>query len=75
MLRAVPGVVASDRDPQDHRLLDRDRAPEARPAVLTALVARGHTPWLVRDRGMELDEIYQRYFAAERRRRAEEAAA
>jgi hypothetical protein len=20
-------------------------------------------PWLVRDRGMELDEIYQRYFA------------
>jgi hypothetical protein len=38
--------------------------PEARSTVLTALLAAGHTPWLVRDRGMELDEIYQRYFAA-----------
>ena len=38
--------------------------PEARPAILSALLAAGHTPWLVRDRGMELDEIYQRYFAA-----------
>ena len=27
----------------------------------------GIAPWLVRDRGMELDEIYQRYFAADRR--------
>ena len=39
-------------------------APEARSAVLTSLVGAGITPWLVRDRGMELDEIYQRYFAS-----------
>jgi hypothetical protein len=50
-------------DPQDHRLLVVTAAPDARPAVLTGLVAAGVVPWLVRDRGMELDEIYQRYFA------------
>ncbi len=64
VLEAVPGVVAIDRDPQDHRLLVVTVAPEARSAVLTSLVGAGITPWLVRDRGMELDEIYQRYFAA-----------
>ena len=37
--------------------------------MLQALISSGHAPWLVRDRGMELDEIYQRYFATARRRR------
>ena len=31
-------------------------------SLLSTLVGAGHVPWLVRDRGMELDEIYQRYF-------------
>lgn len=63
VLQAIDGVVAVDRDPQDHRLLVVTAAPDARPRVLTGLVGAGITPWLVRDRGMELDEIYQRYFA------------
>jgi ABC-2 type transport system ATP-binding protein len=62
VLGGIEGVVAVDRDPQDHRLLVVTAAPDARPAILTGLVAAGITPWLVRDRGMELDEIYQRYF-------------
>jgi ABC-2 type transport system ATP-binding protein len=62
VLQAIEGVVVIDRDPQDHRLLVVTAAPDARPAILTGLVAAGITPWLVRDRGMELDEIYQRYF-------------
>ncbi len=64
VLEAVPGVVGVDRDAQDQRLLVVTVAPEARSAVLTSLVGAGITPWLVRDRGMELDEIYQRYFAS-----------
>jgi len=63
VLLGVEGVVSVDRDPQDQRLLVVTAAPAARPAVLATLVAAGITPWLVRDRGMELDEIYQRYFA------------
>ncbi len=63
VLRGVEGVVSVDREPQDHRLLVVTVSPEARPRVLTALVEAGIIPWLVRDRGMELDEIYQRYFA------------
>jgi hypothetical protein len=53
-----------DIDPMDHRLLVVTGPPEIRARVLTTLVSGGHTPWLVRDRGMELGEIYQRYFAA-----------
>jgi ABC-2 type transport system ATP-binding protein len=64
VLRAVEGVVGVTRDPQDHRLLVVTAAPASRPAVLAALLRSGITPWLVRDRGMELDEIYQRYFTA-----------
>jgi len=64
IISAVPGVVATALDPQDHRSWTVSAQPEARPAILSALLAAGHTPWMVRDRGMELDEIYQRYFAA-----------
>jgi ABC-2 type transport system ATP-binding protein len=63
-IRAVPGVASTAVDPQDHRLWTVSVLPEARSAILSALLAAGQTPWLVRDRGMELDEIYQRYFAA-----------
>jgi ABC-2 type transport system ATP-binding protein len=75
VLHAVDGVVAVDRDPQDHRLLVVTAAPDARPRILTGLVGEGITPWLVRDRGMELDEIYQRYFAAAAAPAATEVAA
>ncbi len=64
IVAAVPGVASVDRDPQDHRLLVVTLAPEARATALSALLGAGIVPWLVRDRGMELDEIYQRYFAA-----------
>ena len=64
VLQAVDGVVSVVRDPQDHRLLVVTVAPDARSRVLVSLVGAGITPWLVRDRGMELDEIYQRYFAS-----------
>jgi ABC-2 type transport system ATP-binding protein len=74
VLRGVEGVVAVERDPQDHRLLVVSVAPGARAVVLTSLIAAGITPWLVRDRGMELDEIYQRYFASAAPAAAGEAA-
>ena len=64
VIRAVPGVASAVIDPQDRRLWTVSVLPESRSAVLSALLVAGHTPWLVRDRGMELDEIYQRYFAA-----------
>jgi ABC-2 type transport system ATP-binding protein len=64
LLAGIPGVSGVDVDPMDHRLLVVSGAPEIRAQVLTSLIGAGHTPWLVRDRGMELGEIYQRYFAA-----------
>jgi ABC-2 type transport system ATP-binding protein len=64
VLNGVPGVTGVAVDHQDRRLLTVTAPAEVRPAVLQALISSGHTPWLVRDRGMELDEIYQRYFAA-----------
>jgi ABC-2 type transport system ATP-binding protein len=63
-VRALPGVQSVDLDPQDHRLLVVAMAPEAKSSILSSLLAGGIVPWLVRDRGMELDEIYQRYFIA-----------
>jgi hypothetical protein len=39
--------------------------PEVRAEALRRMLDAGHTPWLVRDRGMRLDEVYQRYFAAQ----------
>jgi ABC-2 type transport system ATP-binding protein len=63
LLRTVPGVVSVEREPTDSRLWSVTCPPEIRGAVLSTLVQAGHVPWLVRDRGMELDEIYQRYFA------------
>jgi ABC-2 type transport system ATP-binding protein len=62
-IEAVVGVTGVEVDPSDHRLLVVSGEPGVRARVLTALIGSGHVPWLVRDRGMELDEIYQRYFA------------
>ncbi len=63
LLRGVPGVLSVRQEATDHRLWSVTGTPEARGSMLSALVAAGHVPWLVRDRGMELDEVYQRYFA------------
>ncbi len=62
LLRGVPGVVDVRQETSDHRLWSVTCAPETRGGLLSSLVAAGHVPGLVRDRGMERDEIYQRYF-------------
>jgi len=65
LIRGVPGVVSVEQEATDHRLWSVSCPPEVRGAILSTLVAAGHVPWLVRDRGMELDEIYQRYFSVD----------
>jgi len=62
LLRSVTGVVDVQQEATDHRLWSVTCTPETRGSLLNSLVGSGHVPWLVRDRGMELDEIYQRYF-------------
>jgi ABC-2 type transport system ATP-binding protein len=74
VLRATPGVTAAEEDPNDRRLVVVTAPPDARAAVLAALLRAGHTPWLVRDRGMELDAVYRGYFAGGGARDAQEAA-
>lgn len=65
ILGGVPGVVDVRQEATDHRLWSVTCPPEVRGDVLGTLIAAGHVPWLVRDRGMELDEIYQRYFTVD----------
>jgi ABC-2 type transport system ATP-binding protein len=62
VLRRVPGVSEVVRDPRDPRLFTVTGDPDVRRRVAEMLVAAGHIPWQLRSRGMELDEIYQRYF-------------
>ncbi len=62
VIQGVPGVVGVEREPTDSRLWSVTCPPAVRGQVLASLLGSGHVPWLVRDRGMELDEIYQRYF-------------
>jgi ABC-2 type transport system ATP-binding protein len=61
-LRAVTGVTEVTRDLHDRRLWIVTGQPEVRGRVAQALVAAGQIPWQLHDRGMHLDEIYQRYF-------------
>jgi ABC-2 type transport system ATP-binding protein len=61
-LRSVPGVSEVVRDNHDRRLWIVTGQPEVRGSVAQALVAAGQIPWQLHDRGMDLDEIYQRYF-------------
>jgi ABC-2 type transport system ATP-binding protein len=63
LLRGVSGVTSVAPDPRDARVVVATGQPEVRAAALRALVGAGYAPWLVRDRGMRLDEVYQRYFA------------
>jgi hypothetical protein len=64
LLRSLPGVRSAGADPRDARLVLVTGQPDIRGRVLAELLEAGHVPWLLRDRGMRLDEIYQRYFAA-----------
>jgi ABC-2 type transport system ATP-binding protein len=61
-LRSVPGVSEVARDLHDPRLWVVTGPPEVRGRVAEALVAAGQIPWQLHDRGMDLNEIYQRYF-------------
>jgi ABC-2 type transport system ATP-binding protein len=61
-LQAVDGVAGVEPDERDSRIWIVSGEPEVRQRVAQALVAAGQTPWHLRTRGMELDEIYQRYF-------------
>jgi ABC-2 type transport system ATP-binding protein len=63
-LRAVPGVTDVTRDPHDQRLWVVTGDTGMRGRVAQALIAAGHIPWQLRSRGLDLDEIYQRYFMA-----------
>ncbi len=63
-LRAVPGVSAVERDVIDRRLFVVTGEPDVRRRLAQALIAAGQIPWQLRTRGMDLDEIYQQYFAA-----------
>jgi ABC-2 type transport system ATP-binding protein len=64
LLARLPGVTSVEPDPRDPRLIVLTGAPELRAGAMRQLVMSGYVPWLVRDRGMRLDEVYQRYFAA-----------
>jgi ABC-2 type transport system ATP-binding protein len=64
ILRTSPGVLGVAPDPVDHRLWRVTAEAGSRAAIFEALVRSGHVPWLLRDQGMELDEIYRRYFVS-----------
>jgi ABC-2 type transport system ATP-binding protein len=75
LLRGLPGTTAVDLDPHDARLVVVTGHPQVRGEALQGLLAAGYAPWLVRDRGMRLDEVYQRYFAVPALRPSAAAAA
>ncbi|MEO7118030.1 MAG: ABC transporter ATP-binding protein [Candidatus Limnocylindrales bacterium] len=62
IIGSVPGVTAIEADEHDARLRVVTGPPDTRQAIARALIHSGHVPWHFRDRGMELSEIYQRYF-------------
>jgi len=64
LLARLPATTDVAPDPRDGRTVIVKGRPELRSEALRQLLAAGYTPWLVRDRGMRLDEVYQRYFAA-----------
>jgi ABC-2 type transport system ATP-binding protein len=64
ILRASPGVLVVEPDAIDHRLWRVTAAAGARASIIDSLLRSGHVPWLLRDQGMELDEIYRRYFVS-----------
>jgi ABC-2 type transport system ATP-binding protein len=72
-LRGVPGVTDVERDTLDPRLFVVTGDPEVRGRLATALVGAGQIPWQLRNRGMDLDEVYQRYFTAAAEAPAREA--
>jgi ABC-2 type transport system ATP-binding protein len=61
-LLAVPGVTEVEPDPGDRRIWVVTGEPDIRGRLAQALVGAGQIPWQLRNRGMDLDEIYQRYF-------------
>src|SRR5262245_318374 len=64
VLRGIPGVESVEPDAIDHRLWLVTAAAGSRSSIIDGLVRSGHVPWLLRDRGMELDEVYRRYFVS-----------
>jgi ABC-2 type transport system ATP-binding protein len=64
LLSDLAGATSVAPDPRDARIVVVTGQPEVRAEALRRMLDAGHTPWLVRDRGMRLDEVYQRYFAA-----------
>jgi ABC-2 type transport system ATP-binding protein len=63
-LRSVPGVTDVRRDGHDVRIWVVTGESDIHEGVVRALIASNQIPWLLRNRGMSLDEIYQRYFGA-----------
>jgi ABC-2 type transport system ATP-binding protein len=61
-LRSVPGVSDVRNDTHDVRIWVVTGDSDIHEGVARALIAANQIPWLLRNRGMSLDEIYQRYF-------------
>jgi len=61
-LRAVEGVSTVEPDDRDGRIHVVTGEPGIRERIARALVEANQIPWHLRSRGMELGEIYQRYF-------------
>jgi len=64
VLAATAGVSDVRHAPEDRHVWVVSGRSGITDDVLHALLASGHTPWLVKDRGMDLDDIYRRYFAS-----------
>lgn len=64
VLARTAGVSDVRRAPEDHHVWIVSGRAGITDDVLRSLLASGHTPWLVKDRGMDLDDIYRRYFSA-----------
>jgi ABC-2 type transport system ATP-binding protein len=66
VMTAASGVTDVRQAPEDRHLWVVSGRAGIAEAVLRSLLDAGFTPWLWKDRGMDLDDIYRHYFAEAR---------